>query len=323
VQRVLSLSRQDLRITLRDLHQRFADTYPDLDEVLLSGFATVERWVPATTAIDDEQQRLIGAYFLHEYTLEGAALTNPSIVAAPDQAGLADGHLRVVVSLRAVGEGHISSIEFRTGVVGPTGEIEVNSPAPPVAGTRQIPLFERAIFHAKLEELGANPGVVKRVLGSLDDYFTMQSLEKALATAVADRDPTPAVQRVCHLAHWLASSNYEIVFPPEVDLSQRILAPSGPAESHGMEDARFVRFVESDGSVIYYCTYTAYDGFSILPQLIETDDFETFRVSTLNGSAAINKGIALFPRRVGGRYAALGRSDGESNYLMMSDHVRF
>lgn len=323
IQRVLSLSPQDLRTALRDLYERFADTYPDLDEVFLSGFSTVEKWVPATTVVGDEQRRLIGAYFLHEYTLEGAALTNPSIVAAPDQAGLADGYLRVVISLRAVGEGHISSIEFRIGVVGPTGDIEVASPAAPVAGTRQTPLFERAIFLAKLDELGANPGVVKRVLGSLDDHFTMDSLETALAPAGAIRVPTPAVQRVRHLAHWLASSNYEVVFSPDLDLSQRILTPNGPTESHGIEDARFVRFVESDGSVIYYCTYTAFDGFSVLPQLIETTDFETFRVCTLNGSAAINKGIALFPRRVGGRYAALGRSDGESNYLMVSDHVRF
>jgi predicted GH43/DUF377 family glycosyl hydrolase len=123
--------------------------------------------------------------------------------------------------------------------------------------------------------------------------------------------------------HWLASSNYEVTFPPQSELSQRVLFPNGPSERRGMEDARFVRFVEPDESVLYYATYTAYDGFNILPQLIETVDFHRFRIATLNGPAAVNKGIAIFPRRIAGRYAALARCDGESNYLMRSDHIRF
>jgi predicted GH43/DUF377 family glycosyl hydrolase len=122
---------------------------------------------------------------------------------------------------------------------------------------------------------------------------------------------------------WLASSNYQVTFPPASELSQRVLFPAAPSESRGMEDARLVRFVEEDGSVVYYATYTAFDGFGILPQLIETTDFETFRIATLNGPVARNKGIAIFPRRIAGRYAALGRCDGESNYLMVSDHPRF
>jgi predicted GH43/DUF377 family glycosyl hydrolase len=125
------------------------------------------------------------------------------------------------------------------------------------------------------------------------------------------------------MMHWLASSSYELAFPAESELSQRVLFPNGPIESRGMEDARMVRFSRRDGTFRYYATYTAFDGFSILPQLIETSDFKTFRIATLNGLAAKNKGIAIFPRPVGGRYAALARSDGESNYFMLSDDIRF
>lgn len=160
-------------------------------------------------------------------------------------------------------------------------------------------------------------------MGQLSDRFTMSDLEAALADLERQEGFSNAVQHVSQEMHWLASSNYEVSFPESSMLSGRVLFPSGPSESRGMEDARFVQFAEPDGSVAYYATYTAYDGLSILPQLIETTDFSTFRIATLNGSAARNKGIALFPRRIDGRYAALSRSDGESNHLMISDHIRF
>jgi predicted GH43/DUF377 family glycosyl hydrolase len=131
------------------------------------------------------------------------------------------------------------------------------------------------------------------------------------------------IRKVTRTIHWLASSNYESVFDIETSLSERILFPAGPTESHGLEDARFVRFVDDDGTVTYFATYTAYDGFQILPQLIETKDFVSFRTSTLNGRAAVNKGIALFPRKIDGEFVALGRLDGENNYVMRSDNVRF
>ncbi len=184
-------------------------------------------------------------------------------------------------------------------------------------------MFDRALFTNKLDEMGASTELVDQALGRLSDRFTMGDLEIALADLGRDEGFSHAVQQVTQEMHWLASSNYEISFPENSELSERVLFPSGPSESRGMEDARFVRFAEPDGSVAYYATYTAYDGLSILPQLIETIDFQTFRIATLNGRAASNKGIALFPRRIDDRYAALSRSDGESNYLMVSDHIRF
>jgi hypothetical protein len=260
---------------------------------------------------------------MHEYSLEAAALTNPSIVAAPDQSATADGDLRVIVSLRAVGEGHISSIEFRTGTVTASGDIRLDRPANPLTGSRRAPLFDQALFMAKLREMGADAVLVNDTLEHLDARFTMGDLDAALVELERREGPTHSVQHVVQVTHWLASSNYELSFPPHSDLSQRVLFPNGPSESRGMEDARLLRFTESDGRVVYYATYTAFDGFTVLPQLIETSDFLGFRIATLNGLAARNKGIALFPRRIGGQFAALARSDGENNFLMMSDNVRF
>ena len=321
--RILDLSHDEAIATLEELRRNFQKRHADLDAVFERGFLAVAQSVPDAADLPDHMRRLVGAYFMHEYSLEGAALTNPSIVAHPDQTGIPDGSLRVIVSLRSIGEGHISSIEFRTGVVGQGGDIELEPPGAPMTGHRRSPTFDKPMFTAKLAEMGATDDSALRVLSALEDRFTMADLDGALADAAGREAASIAVHHVTQLMHWLASSNYKITFPPESELSQRVLFPNGPTESRGMEDARFVRFVATDGSVIYYAPYTAYDGFDILPQLIETPDFVTFRIATLNGPAAANKGIAIFPRPIAGRYAALGRSDGENNYLMLSDHVRF
>ncbi|MFH1329207.1 MAG: glycoside hydrolase family 130 protein [Actinomycetota bacterium] len=323
VNRILALTSDEAKDTLDGLRMASGEQYPDFDEVLLQGFSEVAHLVPDAAGLSADWQRVIGAYFMHRYSLEGAALTNPSIVPAPDQTGVPDGSLRVIVSVRAVGEGHISSIEFRTGMVGPGGDIELAAAGSPVTGARQLPTFDKAVFTAKLTEMGVADDLVAQAVGRLEDRFTMAHLDEALADLERRVASSSSVQHAAQGMHWLASSNYQVTFPPESELSQRVLFPAGPSESQGMEDARLVRFAEQDGSVVYYATYTAFDGFGILPQLIETTDFEDFRISTLNGGAARNKGMAVFPRRVAGRYAALGRCDGESNYIMLSDNPRF
>jgi predicted GH43/DUF377 family glycosyl hydrolase len=323
IHRVLALGSNDVTQTLRDLERSYGKRHVELNDAFTQGFSAVAHLVPDVNGLSGDMRRLIGAYFMHEYSLEGAALTNPSIVAAPDQVGVADGDLRVIVSMRAVGEGHVSSIEFRSGLLGEHGEIDLDLPAGPVTGNRRSPRFEKGLFAAKLDEMGAIDHLVRRTLDRLEERFTMANLEDALATLDEEEvRPSPA-DRVIGTMHWLASSNYELTFSEETDISQRVLFPTGPAESGGMEDARFVRFIDPDGAAIYYATYTAFDGFRILPQLIETDDFLTFRIATLNGRAARNKGIAIFPRLVSGQYAALARYDGESNYFMQSDNIWF
>lgn len=323
VDRIRALPPGEAERTLDRVRQSFAGRHPDLDAVFRQGFDAIAHLVPDPTGVPDDMKFLIGSYIMHEYTLEGAALTNPSIVAAPDQSGVPAHTIRVVVSLRAVGEGHVSSIEFRTGLIGPRGLVELDPPGTPMTGTRRPAMLDKVLFTAKLGEMGAAADLVDRAMGRLSDRFSLSDLEGALADLDRYEGFSNAVQHVTQAMHWLASSNYRISFPDSSELSQRVLFPSGPSESRGMEDARLVRFTGEDGSVVYYATYTAFDGFSILPQLIETADFETFRIATLNGRAARDKGIALFPRRVGGLYAALARSDGESNHLMFSPNVRF
>ena len=322
INRILTLPPDEAADTLAEIRRRFGQRHAELDEVFLRGFWAVAHLIPDVTDISDETRRLVGSYFMHEYSLEGAALTNPSIVPDFDQSGVPDGSLRIIVSLRAVGEGHISSIEFRSGLVDHNGNIDIAPPLDPITGDRQSPILDKAIFTTKLNEMNAVNDLVGRVLVQLEDRFTTADLDAALTNLGGHEGSSTAVHHVIQIIRWLASSNYELTFPPHSELSRRVLFPNGPTESHGMEDARLVRFVETDGSVVYYATYTAYDGFNILPQLIETADFQNFRIATLNGPAAVNKGIAIFPRRIDGRYAALARCDGESNYVMLSDHIR-
>jgi hypothetical protein len=227
------------------------------------------------------------------------------------------------MSLRAIGEGHISSVEFRAGSVVADGEVVLEEPGEFLTlGDRRSPRYDKKSFHRKLVALGADVGLVDSFMGSLPDTFTSDELGSALE-ALDRGDVSPAAAfETRKLTNWLASSNYELVYEERVPLSERILLPSSPAESRGIEDARFVRFVDDDGTATFFATYTAYDGFTILPQLIETTDFLTFRFATLNGTSARNKGMALFPRRIDGLYAALGRHDQENLHLLRSDQLR-
>lgn len=323
VDRVLAMAPDEVRRTLRDVQARFAGRHEDLDETLARRLDGLAPWIPDPGALAPDLRLLLGAYFTQEYAIEAAALTNPSIVAAPHQHAGGDGSLDVIVSLRAIGEGHISSIEFRTGTVGRDGRVSIDEALPPAHAERRSPVFDRHLFAAKLQELGEGNGHVAAVLGRLDDRFTMAELERAIGDARGESTGSVAAGHSDQAIHWLAASNYELAFAPSSAVSQRVIFPAGPAESHGMEDARFVRFEERGAPATYYATYTAYDGFHILPQLIETADFETFRVATLNGPAVRNKGMALFPRLVNGRYTALARLDNENSYLLQSDNVRF
>ncbi len=322
VRRVLSLSAGEVQETLAALRANFDGRHPDLDQVFWQGLSAIADSVPDSPELSENRRLLIGAYFSHEYSIEGAALTNPSIAPHPDQHGVPAGGLRVIVTLRAVGEGHMSSIEFRTGLIDSGADIELDPPGKPVTGQRRTPTFDKALFVEKLNEIGAKGEILDQALSHLGTQFAMVDLDLALSDLAHNEPLTPTAQQLIHSAHWVASSNYELTFPAESDLTQRVLFPNGPTDSQGMEDARLVAFTQADGSVVYFATYTAFDGFNILPQLISTADFETFRIATLNGKAARNKGMAIFPRLVGGRFAALGRSDGESNFLMTSSDVR-
>jgi predicted GH43/DUF377 family glycosyl hydrolase len=231
-----------------------------------------------------------------------------------------------VLSLRATGEGHISSITFRTGCLDAQGNIAITAPTRYCLEPAQVPSasFEKDLFARKLRELGLAGDFTRQALDHLGDTFTLEDLRAATGCAVEhlgarDRQ-TGAVARKTLT---LAQSNYEVRFEPDTRLSERVLFPVTPSQSNGIEDARFVLFQDEDGTRTYYATYTAYDGKMVLPQFIETPDFLHFKFITLNGPAVQNKGMALFPRKINGRYAMLSRQDKENIYLMFSDHLHF
>jgi predicted GH43/DUF377 family glycosyl hydrolase len=322
VDRVLAIPDEDVDGLLAGIRDTFGARHRDFDAILQRHAATVQEHAKGAH-LSDERVCLLGAYFTQEYAVEGAALTNPSIVAAPDADGAGPDELAFILSARAIGEGHISSITFRTGVLDGEGEVRMDTPTGFVlAGTRREPAYDREIFGRQLIRAGADPDVVAQMTRHLPSMFSMDQLETWLRAFMDHHGFGSVVHEVVRLSHWLASANYIVTYPPRSAHDERVIFPSGPTESRGMEDARFVRFVDDDGTIRYLATYTAFDGFQIRPQLIDTPDFTTFRISTIHGVRERTKGMALFPRMIGGRYVTLIRPDHESIAVSSSDHLR-
>jgi predicted GH43/DUF377 family glycosyl hydrolase len=325
VERILAIPEVQVSELLEGILASFSLRHRGFSHILEHHFQLVAHHVDRATLLSRERRLLIGAYFTHEYSVEAAALFNPSIVLAPDQSDLDPGARRFVMSLRAVGEGHLSSIEFRTGRIATTGALTFDPTGSHLVGGRRAPPshYDKHLFSAKLAELGAGNDLAWSVLARLSNRFTLADLEESLAELEKHGPPHAISFETVKIIRVLASSNYVTTFPAESALSERVIFPAGPNETRGMEDARFVRFTDADGTAKYYATYTAYDGFEIVPQLIETDDFVTFTIATLNGTAAQNKGMALFPRQIDGKYVMLSRKDRENLHLATSTNVRF
>src|ERR1051326_7624281 len=307
ISRALALSAQETQKQLSSVRADFSERHINLDKSWLRNFEKVRGNIRNGEKVSQERRLFIGALFSGEYALESAALFNPSIVPHPDQTGLGQGDLRFILSLRSTGEGHISSIQFRTGVIHGDHSIEIDETTRFVTlpELNPNPTYHKRTFLDKLSEMGLENDWAASVMGRLGKTFLFDELDKSIEQAACDDSSAHSrdVPRTLECMHWLAESNYEIHFAPSSKMSERIIFPVSPNESNGIEAARFARFVEDDGSVIYYATYTAFNGRVILTQLIETEAFLTFRVLTLNGNAVQNKGMALFPRRVGGKYA--------------------
>ncbi len=325
--RIMAIPEDRVGRLLEEVSAELSPRHQQIHKLFLRRFEEVRESLATVDGVSAQRRLLIGSYFLAEYSLESAALFNPSIVPHPDQTGLQSGALRFVLSLRATGEGHISSVTFRTGIIHPDQQIEVLSASDFLAEPRQIPnpRYEKAQFRRKLSELGLSGEFMRRITGKLGESFSLEDLRAALQ-GEEFRLPDGMTQEDQNIAQgiWmLARSNYEVQFGPEQQLSERILFPATPSQRNGIEDARFVRFRNDDGTHIYYATFTAFDGRVIVPELVVTSDFLNFRFVSLNGPAAENKGMALFPRKIDGRYAMLSRQDNENIYLMFSDDVHF
>jgi predicted GH43/DUF377 family glycosyl hydrolase len=261
VDRVLRLNTEAAAQQLNEVLENFAGRHRNLLEIFESRAAEMEDALEPHAQLNKTQRGLIGAYFLNEYSFEASALFNPSIVRHPDQTGAPEHGCRFILSLRAVGEGHVSSLTFRSGIIAADGSVSVDPTA----------------------RLAAVPTVRRR-------------------TSMANGD------------------DVEVIFGPDEELSERVIFPVTDAQSNGIEDARFVEFSDG-GRTTFYATYTAYSGRAIRSELLATTDFQSFKMTPLNGSASRNKGMALFPRKIDGRYAMISRQDNENLYLIYSDDL--
>lgn len=326
IERVLNLAEERVEKVLQRVVTNFSARHKDIWEAFEANYNEIKSFIPKDAQISNDRRALLGAYFSSEYSIQAAAFFNPSIVPHPDQSGLSEGSLRFILSFRSVGEGHISSIEFRSGIVDKNCDFAFDKAScyAERACVSHNPVYDKATFFMKLAEMEkmdvqmAENDISQQIYALLEDEFLLSDLLAVLEMVIDDEH-----KYIGEKIMWLAKSNYELQFKPEQELSEKIIFPASSNDSNGIEDARFVRFVDDDGSVTYYATYTAYNGHNILPQIIETNDFITFKMITLNGEFSTNKGMALFPRKINGKYAMISRVDGENLYIMTSDNIHF
>ncbi|WP_308220895.1 glycoside hydrolase family 130 protein [Micromonospora phytophila] len=319
IDRVAHLDEEETGRLLRDTFGRFGGRHRDLDGTFHHHYDLVRHRIARARDLSFTAQLLLGAYFSHEYAVEAAALCNPSMVAHPDQTGLGTGQLRVAVSLRQIGEGHLSSIGFATAVLGPGHQLTVaDRSGPLVVGQRVGVRHRRDLLAAGLAEENCDNEVTATVLDALPDRYDEATFERVLANLPPDLlSRSTGLGTLEHLRRTNTGS-YATTFPADTALHQRVLWPATPAESNGMEDARFVRFTDDSGPV-YRATYTAYDGRRIASRALASSDLRRFEITPMRGPGVRNKGVALFPRTVGGRHLALCRADGETIGLTCLD----
>jgi predicted GH43/DUF377 family glycosyl hydrolase len=320
ITRLLALDDDDVERSVDDVMARFGPRHSGFVATLHEHADRDAHRLPRGVTLSAARRLLLGAIFTHEFSVEAAALCNPSMVPHPDQADLEPGQLRVAISLRQIGEGHISSIGFCSAVLGPQDTIRLEDrDGPLVIGERTGAKHQRDLLAAGLAELEIDNELTCSVLGSLPERYSDEEFEDVLGHLPSELLSRPTANETLEAIRRLVASDYAVTFPAAVPLHERVLWPATPAESNGMEDARFVQVEEADGRTAYHATYTAYDGRHIGGRMMHTRDLRHFEVTALRGPAARNKGMALFPRPVHGRHLALCRSDGETLGLSTRD----
>jgi predicted GH43/DUF377 family glycosyl hydrolase len=327
IQRISEMPEQAAQLVLNQSLRDFSARHRNISKIYQKHFDRVRDIMNGRNGdmslLSENKKMLIGAYFTNEYSIESAAFFNPSMVEDPDQSGLQEGEKRVIISFRATGEGHISSIVFRGGILDRENNLQLKPTGKLVDEAEAIRnyVYKKEIFCKKLQEMNAENEIVKSVMEKLRFEFDYNELHNAVNQTILEYNPDYQQKKMLQTITWLAASHYEISFSLDTAISERVIFPIAAAESNGIEDARFVKFTESSGQVKYYATYTAYNGFSIMPKLIETKDFYHYKFMPIHGENAQNKGMALFPRKIKGKYAMLSRIDGINNYIMFSDDI--
>jgi predicted GH43/DUF377 family glycosyl hydrolase len=323
VDHILALDDAEVDEVLAAIRRRFDGRHRELAETFRLHADRIRNRLSADVELSAQRWMLLGATFTQEYAVEGAAVCNPSAVPLPDQTGLPSGSVRFAMSVRQVGEGHRSSIGFRVGLVDHRGEVSIEAASRFVTGaTIEAHTLAAPAFRSLARRFHHDAEAITWVLDRLGEQFSSAELDERLAELEDQRDTRRNVGETVRRLRELATRSYTAQFSASSPLSERVLLPANAVESHGIEDARFVRFVDDDGGITYYATATAFDGTDIAQQLLATTDFVTFRASPLVGAAAANKGMALFPRRIDGAFVALSRHDGAGNAVAFSDDVR-
>jgi len=326
---VLSMNESDVTHALAQVLRNFSLRHRNISKIFEKHYIKISSHFSKLgidpSSLNFSQKLLIGSYFTMEYAIESAAFFNPSIVEHPDQSGVRKEEKRVIISFRATGEGHISSIVFRTGMLDKNSNLTMEPAGKMMEEAEHIRrhLYDKESFKNKLNEMLDFHTIIPSdlILDKLPDNFTYGELRDTISTArmtlhlAADKD------LLFNQIMWLASSHYELEFSYDTHISERVIFPVSAAESNGIEDARFVKFTEEDGTGLFYATYTAFNGITVLPKMLSTRDFYHFKIWPLHGEIAQNKGMALFPRKVNGKYAMLCRLDGFNNYIAFSDQI--
>ena len=327
IQKILDMSENESETSLNLVLRGFAKRHRNITKIFMTNFSKVTQYINELAGSHEKMSQtkrlLIGSYFTMEYSIESAALFNPSIVEHPDQNELEEGQKRIIVSFRATGESHISSIVFRRGIIDKDCNLLFEPKGNYISEAENIKRhsYDKKEFLMILHEHNIVNDISTKILDELGDYFhyteLRETIEKTKETKKLNLDQKKTLKQMM----WLAKSHYESVFSQDTDISERTIFPVSSTESNGIEDARFVKFTEENSETIYYATYTAFDGYTILPKLIETKDFYHFKNLPLHGECIRNKNFALFPKKINGQYAMLSRIDGVNHYIMFSDNI--
>ncbi len=327
VMRVYHMTDEEAETTINQILRDFSKRHRNITRILSRHFNKVKHVFKdleiEVDALTERKKLLIGSYFTMEYSVESAAFFNPSVIEDPDQSGLNDGDKRIIVSFRATGEGHISSLVFRRGIIDKKNNLKFQPSGKLIDEAERVKNYKynKKKFEKKLEEMDVPRNLYCMVLDELPDKFLYPEIRKIVENILENNLLTIEKQKVLREILWLADSHYELKFSLDTDISERAIFPIAETEKKGIEDARFVKFTDDKGNIDYYATYTAYDGYTIMPKLLHTKDFYHFKVIPLHGRFAQDKNLALFPRKIKGKYAMLSRIDGKNNYIMYSDHI--
>jgi predicted GH43/DUF377 family glycosyl hydrolase len=323
--RIMTLDENQVSFNLEHTLREFAGRHRNISQVFLKHCGNIQNVIESMevdfSGLSNDRKMLIGSYFTMEYAIESAAFFNPSIVEDLDQSFLEKGEKRIIISFRATGEGHISSIVFRRGILDKNNDLQVMKVGDHIdkAEITHKKLYNKKRFVRKLLEMNIPEKYSTTIMQVLPDKFEYYVLKDAVNKVLGDTTISSERRNALEEVTWLADSFYDVQFKQDSDITERVIFPVSESESRGIEDARFVRFTDDDKSEMIYATYTAYNGHTVLPKLLSTNNFYKFRVMPLHGNGALNKNLALFPKKVKGKYAMLARIDGVNNFLMYSD----